>query len=174
MRVDYKGGFAVLQLSGYNIQMTATGHALVATLIVAKFPDPFISLPLAFGSHFICDMIPHWDSGINHRQKSKTRLFSEASVDVLLGFIVSYIIYTLFLEGNNYLLLYIGIIVSQLPDWITAPYLIFRVRNSFVAWSKHMYRLQHKLNKREENPALGIATQIFAIVVLYILLFRIF
>jgi hypothetical protein len=154
--------------------MTATGHALVATLIVAKFPNPYVSLPLALASHFICDMVPHWDSGINHRQKTKTRLFSEATIDVLVSFIASFILYTDVLGQSNYFLLYTGIIVAQLPDWITAPYLIFRIKNPLVDWSKQMYKLQHKLNNRQENPIIGIATQVFVIIALYILLFKIF
>lgn len=153
--------------------MTATGHALIATLLVAKFPDPFVSLPLAFVSHFACDIIPHWDSGTHHREKTKKALFYEAALDVLLSIATSFVLYTA-LGKSDYILLYIGVFMSQLPDWITAPYFILNMRNNpFVSWSKYMFHLQHRLNSRLDKPW-GIVTQVAAVVGLYILLFQIF
>lgn len=153
--------------------MTATGHALVATLIVAKIPNPYVSLPLALVSHFACDLIPHWDSGTQHKKKSRERLFYEASADVIVSIVASYILYGPFLGQSNYILLYIAVFLSQAPDWITAPYLIFRTQNPLVSWSRHMYKIQHELNARIENPFWGILTQVATVLFLYILLFKV-
>lgn len=153
--------------------MTATGHALIATLIVAKFPNPWICLPLAFASHFACDIIPHWDSGTHHREKTKKALFYEAGLDVFISVVSSFVLFTS-LGENDYLLLYIGVFLSQLPDWITAPYFILNMKdNPLVSWSKYMFRLQHRLNSRLDKPW-GIVTQVVSVIALYILLFKIF
>lgn len=152
--------------------MTATGHALVATLLIAKFPDPLISLPLVFASHFALDVIPHWDAGTHHHGKTKQKLFFEAGLDVVLSIVLSYVLY-IYLGGQEYFLLLVGIFLSQLPDWLTAPYFILKMNSPMVAWSKHMYKFQHKINNRLDKPW-GVITQIGTIVFLYLLLFAIF
>lgn len=152
--------------------MTATGHALVATLLIAKFPDPAICLPLSFASHFACDIIPHWDSGTHHHDKTKERLFFEAGLDVIASIVLSVLLY-MALGGGNYIVLFIGIFLSQLPDWLTAPYFIFHMKSRLVVWSKYTYKLQHRLNSRLDKPW-GIVTQVVTVVGLYFLLFQIF
>ncbi len=39
--------------------MTATNHAIMGAIIVAVIPQPLVSLPLAFVSHFVLDSLPH-------------------------------------------------------------------------------------------------------------------
>lgn len=153
--------------------MTATGHALVAALIAAKFHNPYIALPLALASHFACDLIPHWDSGTHHGDKSKERLFYESAADVTISVISAFVLYHFVLGQHDYVYLYINVFLSQLPDWITAPYLILKTDNPFVFFSKHMYKVQHMLNVRLDRPW-GVLTQILTVIILYILLFRIF
>ncbi|HMS22161.1 MAG TPA: hypothetical protein PKA38_00160 [Candidatus Levybacteria bacterium] len=153
--------------------MTATGHALVATILIAKFNNPYIGLPLAFASHFVCDIIPHWDAGTHHAEKTKKRLFYEASLDVIISVIVSILVYTYVFGQTNYLYLFTAIFLSQLPDWLTAPYFILNIKDPLVGWSKYVYKLQHAMNVRLDKPW-GILTQVGAIILLYLLLFRIF
>lgn len=153
--------------------MTATGHALVATLIIAKISNPYISLPLAFVSHFACDLIPHWDAGTHHREKSKKRLFIESGADVAVSIVSSYFLYHSILGQSDYVLLYSAVFISQLPDWLTAPYFILKWNHPLVGFSKYMYKIQHKLNSRLDKPW-GIVTQVVTVVGLYILLFKVF
>lgn len=40
--------------------MTATNHALTGAIIGIFIDKPYLALPLAFVSHFICDIIPHF------------------------------------------------------------------------------------------------------------------
>ena len=63
--------------------MTATAHALIGASLAVKITNPYIGLPLAIASHFVADMIPHWDAGTNHKKKSLMRLRAEAALDVL-------------------------------------------------------------------------------------------
>ncbi|MBP6913015.1 MAG: hypothetical protein KBC00_00170 [Candidatus Levybacteria bacterium] len=153
--------------------MTATGHAVIAALIAAKFTNPYIGLPLALVSHFAADMVPHWDAGTHHHSKTRAQLFQESVIDVLASIIAAYIIYTLVAPQGDYLYLYLTVFVSQLPDWIMAPYIILGIRGKYIGWSKWMYVIQHKMNARLDKPW-GILTQIGTIILLYILLFRLF
>jgi hypothetical protein len=52
--------------------MTATNHALSGAIIGAILPLP-IAIPVAFGSHFVLDMLPHY--GIPHNQRNKNPIF---------------------------------------------------------------------------------------------------
>lgn len=81
--------------------MTATGHAVIGTLIAARFGNPFIAIPLALVSHLAADAFPHWDAGTNAKKKTKLRLKIEATIDVLAGFILSYGIIYFFFPTTN-------------------------------------------------------------------------
>ena len=72
--------------------MTATGHAIIGTVIAAKVADPGLAIPLAIASHFVADAIPHWDIATNRKEKTRGTLILEAFSDVLLGFVLSFLI----------------------------------------------------------------------------------
>lgn len=133
--------------------MTATAHALIGAAIAAKVINPFLAIPLAIISHFALDLVPHWDAGTNHRQKTKKKLKIEATVDVLLGFALSFL---LFGSSVNPIYLFIMIIAAQLPDWIEAPYWIFGVNLPPFTW---MYQISHRVQSRLQLPW-GLVTQI--------------
>src|SRR5438876_664194 len=105
--------------------MTATGHAIIGTVIAAKIGNPALAVPLAIGSHFIADLFPHWDTGYHRAQKSKEKFFIETVIDVLFGFAISFAIIKWFFPGTDLGYASFMIIMAQLPDWITAPYLFF-------------------------------------------------
>jgi hypothetical protein len=105
--------------------MTATGHALIGTVIAAKIGNPTLAIPIALGSHFLADALPHWDTGYHRRQKSKIKFFTQSLADLALGFVLSWILIVLLFPATNLLYALMMILVSQLPDWLTVPYLFF-------------------------------------------------
>ena len=155
--------------------MTATSHALIGTMIATKVGDPALALGLSFASHFVADLVPHWDLGTHWREKSKGNLRIEATADVLLGFALSLILYSLLVDIEatttaDFVLIFAAIIVSQAPDWLTAPYLMF---GKGFPISDFMYQIQHKLNNKLDKPW-GIITQVVALILLFLILFVIF
>jgi hypothetical protein len=44
--------------------MTATNHALTGALIGLVVGQPLLAVPLAVGSHFACDVLPHFGTGL--------------------------------------------------------------------------------------------------------------
>lgn len=149
--------------------MTATGHAVIGTVIAAKFSNPALAIPLAVASHFLADWIPHWDSGTNEPKKGRARVRFEAYFDVIIGFIVSYAILVMFFPNTDLFYAFIIIIASQSLDWITAPYYFFHIDKPPFNWS---YRLQ-KMFDHEMDAPWGIIIQI-AILALLIFLAKIF
>jgi hypothetical protein len=72
--------------------MTATNHGLVGMLIGAYLPLP-VAIPLAFVSHFVLDIIPHFGIPRNKRNNSKgLKIFMhiDASLAFALGVIAVY------------------------------------------------------------------------------------
>jgi len=139
--------------------MTASAHALVGASLAAKIVNPTIGLPLALVSHSLLDLIPHWDFGTNHQQKSKTRLFLEASFDVLLGV---FLVWLLFRNLVSPVYLWSMVVAAQLPDWIdTFSSLIGISDYKPFVWLKNF---QRKYNNKLELPW-GLITQSVALAI---------
>lgn len=148
--------------------MTATGHALVGTLIAAKFSNPALAVPLTFFSHFVTDMIPHWDTGTDRHKKSRKRLIVESAFDVIFSLFISFLLLRFVFSGTNLLYGFLIVFISQLPDWFVAPYYFFKVN---FAPFRLAYLFQKNLNHDLVLPW-GILTQILVVVGLYIVLFK--
>jgi hypothetical protein len=72
--------------------MTAANHALTGTFIGLSLGNPWLALPLAFASHFVCDAIPHFDvpgKTAEDRMSSRQFLYIQIIMGaVLCGLIV--------------------------------------------------------------------------------------
>ena len=133
--------------------MTATAHALIGASIAAKVVNPVIGIPLAILSHFAADLVPHWDAGTNHKNKSATRLKLEATLDVLLGFALVFLIFRNLVDPTY---LFVMVISAQLPDWLEAPSWMFGFKVPPFSW---LDWLGHKLQARMQLPW-GLVTQV--------------
>lgn len=149
--------------------MTATSHALIGAVIAAKIPNPYIAIPLAVLSHIAADIFPHWDSGTHGDKKTKKRLRIEATIDVLLGFLLSYLVIFWLFPNTDPIYVFIMIIASQSLDWITMPYYFFNIKYKFALW---MYKVQKGFNSKLDKPW-GIINQV-GIIVLIIILAKLF
>lgn len=136
--------------------MTATAHALIGASIATKIANPYVGIPLAILSHFIADLVPHWDAGTNHRDKSLSRLKIEAAFDVLLGFALAFL---LFRNSVEPIYLFTMIIAAQLPDWLEAPSWMFGFKVPPFSW---LDWLGHKLQSRLQLPW-GLVTQVVVV-----------
>ena len=133
--------------------MTATAHALIGASIASRIVNPAVGIPLAIISHFAADLVPHWDAGTNHRQKSPTRLKLEAAADVLVGFALVFLIFRTTVEP---IYLFSMVIAAQLPDWLEAPSWMFGFKVPPFSWLDY---LGHKLQSRMQLPW-GLVTQV--------------
>lgn len=136
--------------------MTATSHALIGASIASLISNPIIAIPIAITSHFAADLVPHWDAGTNRRKKTIMRLRMEAAFDVLLGFVLVYLIFGN-IVGSAYL--FVMIIAAQLPDWLETPSSKFGLKVPPFSWVEW---LGHKLQNRMQLPW-GLVTQIVVV-----------
>lgn len=144
--------------------MTATGHALIGTVIAAKVGNPVLAIPIALASHFIADALPHWDTGTNRKLKSRRTFFIESVIDVLVGFVLSWLLIVWVFPATNISYAFLIIIMAQLPDWLTAPYLFFDL--NFFPFS-NIYHFQKKFDNRLDTPW-GVINQTAAVVALIV------
>lgn len=150
----------------------ATPHAIVGALLALQFKDPAIGLPVAFLSHFLFDLVPHWDWGWHpgdtiSRIKDPTkrnRIVLESTLDVIFGFVICFI---LFWGKVNPIYLFAMILAAQGPDWLSTPYHLFH-------WHlfplKFISDLQHKMQLHAKLPW-GITNQIAAVVAFALLIY---
>ncbi len=132
--------------------MTATAHALVGGAIASSISNPALGIPLAFASHPILDMIPHWDLGMGWRKKNKITLFVEAALDLILGIVLAFFIFGRYIDPVYFLSC---IFFSEIWDILMMPYLLWGW--NFPPFST-AYRWQHKIQTNIKLPW-GILTQ---------------
>jgi len=120
-------------------------HILLGMVFGITLNIPLIII-LGLASHFILDMIPHWDGHYNKKsfEKSGRFIFNKKIIrirtfDALLSFIL--IIY-FFNLSNNYLLL-LGAFFSGFPDILKVGYFTsFRNNRFFLNYVKWHSKIQ--------------------------------
>jgi hypothetical protein len=55
--------------------VTAINHALTGAVIGLVVGEPLVALPAALASHFVCDALPHFGSGLPPKKQLKTNGF---------------------------------------------------------------------------------------------------
>jgi len=116
--------------------MLETPHVALGAAIAVKIPNPLISIPLALGSHFLLEMVPHWNPHLNTETKKfgkptkKSTLFTtiDASLALIMG------TYIAFDKSDN---IYQTMVIlaccffSVVPDLLEAPYFFLGMRHKF-------------------------------------------
>ncbi len=144
--------------------MLATPHALVGAIIASKVHNPALGIPIAFFSHFLFDLVPHWDWGwhpnevvsrITNPAKRNT-IFWESVADVIFGFVLSYLVFG---QSIGPVYLFAMIIAAQGPDWLCMPSWLLHID----VWPvKLVCQVQHKFQRHAKLPW-GILNQIAAV-----------
>jgi len=129
--------------------MLETPHVFVGAAIATKIPNPFIAIPLAFASHFILEMVPHWNPHLN----SETEKFGAptrrstviTSIDSTLALASgSFIAYQALPNWGHALTILAACFASVLPDVMEGPYFFLRMKNSFIKkWIAFQKSLQN-------------------------------
>jgi len=145
--------------------MTATAHALVGGVIAATIPDPRLGVTLALASHPFLDMIPHWDFGRGWKMKTKLRLFTEASFDLLLGVSLAYLLFGVHVPNIWYF--FLCILASEIWDMLEIPYWFFNWR--FPPFST-LYKFQSRIQGRAKDTSFGILTQVITVSAIVVIL----
>ena len=146
--------------------MLETPHVVVGAAIAFKVGNPALSLPLALGSHFILEKIPHWNPHLNTEKKKlghiSSKTFNIVLVDTLLALVLgSVIAFLAYPDLTRVGIILFACFLSALPDLIEAPYFFLNKKSDFIKkWITFKKSLQ---SDAEAFP--GLATQIITIIV---------
>lgn len=115
--------------------MTATNHALTGALIGLVIANP-IAMPLAFVSHYILDMIPHFGWPGNEKNRLKGNIFRNyLIIEALICFSLVVLLATS--QPVNWLLAAVCAFLAAAPDLLSYPrYALTRAGKS---WKPGIY-----------------------------------
>jgi hypothetical protein len=128
--------------------MLETPHVAVGIAIATKIPNPWISIPLAFASHFVLDKIPHWNPHL-YTETQKTGKPSKQSTIIAIADISASLILGSAFAYNAIPNTQMAIVIlacsfaSVLSDVIKYPYYYFHLRQKWlVTWVKFERSMQ--------------------------------
>lgn len=147
-------------------------HTIVGATLATKIGNPLLSLPLAFLSNFLLDILPHWNphlyTELNGRGvislKSKLIIIVDATLALVIGSLLAIRFYP---DFSKVVLILAGCFFAVISDVLEAPYF-------FLSWkNKHILKLIGLQRKLQWNvPFLpGIISQISLILLCLFLIF---
>lgn len=144
-----------------------TPHVIVAAAIATKITNPFLSLPLAFGSHFLFEKIPHWNPHINTEKKKYGHITKNSMYIIIADSALSLIIGTVIAsrqipDYRGFLVVMAACFMGVLPDLIEAPYYMLNITSDFI--TKYWIPFKKSLQV-DTTPVIGIVTQIVVVAV---------
>jgi hypothetical protein len=141
--------------------MLETPHVFIGAAIASKIPNPFIAIPLAFASHFVLEMIPHWNPHLNTETekfgKPTRRSTAITAVDSTLALVSgSFIAFRALPDVGQAILVLACSFAAVLPDVLEGPYFFLNLRST---WVKKWIAFQKSL-QNDTNVFLGLFTQL--------------
>lgn len=145
--------------------MLETPHVAVAAAIAYTIPNPLIAIPLALGSHFILEIVPHWNPHLNTEMRTfgrisptSTRLIVfDAVAALLLGFFVAFRVLP---DSTHFLVILFACFAGVFPDVLEAPYYFLKVKNNFI---QKIWIPSQKALQNDVSPLPGLTSQALTI-----------
>ncbi|MCL5090893.1 MAG: hypothetical protein M1514_02680 [Patescibacteria group bacterium] len=130
--------------------MLEFAHALTGAVIAAKVENPLVALPLCFFSHFVVDLLPHWNFHLDEEKNKFGRLkgkiigwlFLDSFLGLFLGLWVAYQVYP---PVTKSLVVTLGAFLGVLPDLLEAPFFLFGLKNKIIDRLLR-FQLKHQFN----------------------------
>ena len=140
--------------------MLETPHVLIAAAIATKVPNPLLAIPLCLASHFVLDILPHWNPHINRElkkygkpRKESVRLITVDSFVALFGGIF---LATRVHNPSHTILILVCCLISVLPDVVEAPYYFLGKKTTIIEkWITWQKSIQNDI-----DPLPGLLSQL--------------
>lgn len=144
---------------------------LVGATVASKISNPFLALPLALLSHYLCDSLPHNDYSIvniSERRWNKTyRHFIEIFLDICFGAVL------ISLFSGNSPIIFAGAFFAIVPDGITLLSKILP-QNKLAALHQKLHNFMNNIGDLDGNKKIpviwGISSQILIVLISIFLL----
>lgn len=146
--------------------MLEAPHVLVGIALAEKTGHPLLAIPLALGSHFVLDMLPHWNPHLNTEMKKDGKISTMTRriifVDGVISVItISFFTYRALPDSLLATTIALSAFAAVFPDLIEAPYFFFKKKTSLLEKSIKF----QKAIQTDAGPVFGILTQVAVSVV---------
>ena len=103
--------------------MIALLHIVIGALLACRIKPPWLALVSAFLSHYVLDLLPHWNYPLLELKRIG---FRRAVPELIAGILdVSAGITIVYFVSRNFFLALLGGIIAMLPDIVTFANTIF-------------------------------------------------
>lgn len=118
--------------------MLEFAHALTGGVIAYKIGNPALSLPLAFVSHFVLDLLPHWNPHLSAEKKKcgfiSKKTFFLVIIDCFIGLILGLsLAFRVLPDIQRTIIIIIGCFFGILPDLVEAPFFFLNQKGRFLS-----------------------------------------
>jgi hypothetical protein len=146
--------------------MLETPHVIVGAAIATKVVNPALAIPLAFGSHFLLDKLPHWNPHLNKEVKKYGRPTKNstiiAAIDTSTALVAGTLIASRALPDTGYFLtIMASCLAASLPDIVEAPYFFLGVKNKIM---KKWIDSHRSIQSSSKSVFWGLQTQIITVI----------
>ena len=128
--------------------MLETPHVVVGAAIATKVVHPALAIPLAFGSHFILEKVPHWNPHLNSETEKFGRPTRQSTYIVIADVVVSlvlggYIASRALPDWGQSATILAASFAAVLPDVLEGPYFFLNQRSELIKkWIKFQKSIQ--------------------------------
>jgi len=142
-----------------------TPHVVVGAAIALKVVNPALALPLALGSHFVLEKVPHWNPHLFTETKKHGKVSKQSTkiviADSLLALTLGvFIAYQALPNVTHFLVILAACFLSVLPDVIEGPYFFLNIKSRVI--EKWIYFQKSLQSDTDVIP--GMLTQLTVIV----------
>lgn len=141
-------------------------HIIAGAVIASKINSVPVALTIAFFSHYLLDMVPHWEYSLQDlKEKNRGKFFPKISkliTDIIIGFSLVFFFFP------HQPIIFIGSLFGILPDILTFVYWLFP--SKIMTIYHNLHSKTHFWKTKKIPVILGISTQVALILVSIIFL----
>ncbi len=161
--------------------MSLATHGAIGAIVASKFPGhPILAFCLAFASHFILDMFPHWDYPMRSVHRDESNLLNNSmpigdknfmtdifktGIDFSIGLGASLFLLSSFNDVEILKLTLIGVIGGVLPDFLQFIYMAIK-KEPMISLQRFHHWI-HTKNKMKNQPVLSVVSQAVLVLVVF-------
>ncbi len=151
--------------------MLLATHAITGAIVGRASPDPVVAFVIGFISHFLLDMIPHGDAGLNKDYRNNQKIRRAVAYVTMDAVLTVYLILGIrqahqFDDGAN---VSAGIAGGLLPDFLIGLYYVLKPQWLEKFHDLHFFFHNFIVNRRRDIPlSLGIGLQAVIIMALQV------
>lgn len=151
--------------------MTATNHALTGAFVGLVIGNPWVAIPAAFVSHFVCDAIPHYDvPGPSRTARLLTKLF--LNVQIILGALLCALIVLILAIAHptHWILAAVCAFTATTPDLLFIPRYVHVLKTGRDPVNRNWFWRFHNRIQWFQEPIGGLVEVAWAVGIIILLL----